>query len=162
MTFLVYSDPSKTVYSDPPNHFVRITINRFRRITINQERHWRSRLYVFPHFNFCHNRKNSFWLFRDGRDLWEVLIMMPKSLNLLHALPFIELVYCFHYFYQKELFVLTWFILSFRVWVAKSYSNPKLSSPHFSLGSPWSKYMSTKEMLRFCQNASCGKKNEEI
>ena len=39
MTFLVYSDPSKTVYSDPPNHFVRITINRFRRITINQERH---------------------------------------------------------------------------------------------------------------------------
>ena len=46
MTFLVYSDPSKTVYSDPPNHFVRITINRFRRITINQERHWWSRLYM--------------------------------------------------------------------------------------------------------------------
>ena len=39
MTFLVNSDPSKTVFSDPPNHFVRITINRFRRITINQERH---------------------------------------------------------------------------------------------------------------------------
>ena len=49
MTFLVYSDPSKTVYSDPPNHFVRITINRFRRITINQEHHWWSRLYVL-HF----------------------------------------------------------------------------------------------------------------
>ena len=46
MTFLVYSDPSKTVYSDPHKMVGRITINRFRRITINQERHWRSRLYI--------------------------------------------------------------------------------------------------------------------
>ena len=48
----------------------------------------------------------------------------------------------------------TWMILSFSVWVEKSYSRPKLSSPHFSLGSPWSRYMSTREMLRFCQKAS--------
>ena len=34
MTFLVYSDPSKTVYSDP--------YKMVGRITINQERHWRS------------------------------------------------------------------------------------------------------------------------
>ena len=44
---------------------------------------------IFPHFNFCHDRKNRL-CDRDRRDLWELLIMMPKSLNLLHALPFIE------------------------------------------------------------------------
>ena len=64
-------------------------------------------------------------------------------------------------FYCQNVFF-TWMILSFNVWVAKSYSNPKFNSPHFSLGSPWSKYISTREILRFCQNASYNKNSYHL
>ena len=122
---------------------------------------------LFPISTFAIIEKNSFWLCTCFV-IVEIYGKYWSWCQFITCFAFYWVsISCFHRFYpfcfyQKLLFLLTWFILSFRVWVAKSYSNPKLSSPHFSLGSPWSKYMSTKEMLRFCQNASYWRKWRNI
>ena len=54
---------------------IKVVINRHKSDKFKQEILWRTYW--------------KGWL-EHHRDLWEILIMMQKSLNLLHALPFIE------------------------------------------------------------------------